>query len=504
MPAQITTRAQVNGYRFLIRRLEHALIRADSRMIHDPMRGHMRALLVGFVIAVLITGACGVLAFFKPTPNIGNAQILLSQSNGAIYVRIGDRLHPVLNLASARLITGKPDSPKPVSDKWLNQLPLGPMVGIIGAPTSIRAGADMRMSTWTVCDSVQTPDVAKATGVASVQTTVIAADLVLNDDIRAAAPAQMLLVRSGDAVYLIYDGVRALIDVTDPVLVNALHLQNAQTRPISAGLLNAFPLAPPIRPVTIDGAGETIPGFPPTYPVGSIVKTVDSRGEQLYVVLRHGLQPVSPAGADIIRYSNPNDIPVAAQGAREVAPALVSRVPIVHTLPVDHYPTVSPQIANLEPDHVVCMAWQRANTAARATIRLLIGHRLPLPAGAQPVGLATADGNGPGLDSVYVKPGTGEYVQATGGDADSRSMGQLFYVSDTGLRYHIKDLPTGVALGVTGVHEPNSDTEVPQLAPWPALSLLPPGPELSQEAALIAHDGMSADPHGSKVEQPRS
>lgn len=504
MPAQITTRAQVNGYRFLIRRLEHALIRADSRMIHDPMRGQIRSLLVGLVIAVLVTGACGVLAFFKPSPSIGNAQILLSASNGGLYVRIGDRVHPVLNLASARLITGKPDTPKSVADKWLNQLPRGPMVGIIGAPNSIRGGADMRTSAWTVCDTIATPDVTKSTGTASVQTTVIAGDLTLGDDIRGAAPAQMLLVKSGDAVFLIYDGVRAQIDPNDSAVVNALHLQNAQTRPISGSLLNAFPLVPPIRSVVIPGAGSVIADNPifAAYPVGSIVKTVDSRGEQLYVVLPNGLQPVSSAAADIIRYSNPNE--VAAQGAREVPPALVSRVPIVHTLPVDHYPSGTPQVVNAEPDRVVCMAWERANSAAQATVRLLVGHRLPIPDGAQPVALATADGNGPGVDEVYLKPGTGEYVQATGGDADSRAMGQLFYVSDAGVRYHIKDLPTAAALGVTGVRDPRVDGDVPQLAPWPVVSLLPAGPELSQEAALIAHDGMGADPRGSKVEQPKS
>ncbi|OBF17792.1 type VII secretion protein EccB [Mycobacterium kubicae] len=501
MPAQVTTRAQVNGYRFLIRRLEHALIRADSRMIHDPMRGQIRSLLVGLVIAVLITGACGVLAFFKPSPNIGNAQILLSSSNGGLYVRIGDQLHPVLNLASARMITGKPDTPKAVSDKWLNQMPRGPMIGIIGAPTSIRAGADMRTSGWTVCDTVATPDVTKSIGVASVQTTVVAGDLVLNDDIRAAGPAQMLLVRSGDSVYLVYDGKRALIDPADAAVVDALHLQNAQPRPVSAALLNALPLVPPIRSVTIDAAGAVNPIFS-AYPVGSIVKTVDSRGEQLYVVLPNGLQPVSSATADIIRYSNPND--AAAQGSREVSPSLVSRVPIVHSLPVDHYPSVSPQVVNAEPDRVVCMAWERGNSAAQATIRLLVGHRLPLPDGAQPVSLATGDGNGPGVDSVYLKPGTGEYVQATGGEADSRAMGQLFYISDTGVRYHIKDLPTAAALGVTGVHDPRLDADIPQFAPWPVLSLLPAGPELSQEAALVAHDGMGADPRGSKVEPPKS
>lgn len=499
MPAQVTTRAQVNGYRFLIRRLEHALIRADSRMIHDPMRGQIRSLLVGLVIAVLITGAAGVLAFFKPSPNIGTAQILLSASNGGLYVRIGDRLHPVLNLASARLITGKPDAPKSVSDKWLNQLPRGPMVGIIGAPNSIHGGADLRTSVWTACDSVATPDVAKNVGVASVQTTVIAGDLTLDEDIHRASPAQMLLVRSGDTDYLIFDGVRAVIDASDAVVLNALHLQNALTRPISGALLNAFPLVPPIRPVTIPGAGSPIPGLPTAYPVGSIVKTVDSRGEQLYVVLPDGLQPVSSAAADIIRYSNPT-----SQGAREVPPSLVSRVPIVHSLPVDHYPSVSPQIVNAEPDRVVCMAWERANSAAQATVRLLVGHRLPIPEGAQPVGLATGDGNGPGVDSVYVKPGTGEYVQATGGEADSRALGQLFYVSDAGVRYHIKDLPTAAALGVTGVHDPRGDSDVPQLAPWPVVSLLPAGPDLSQEAALVAHDGMGADPRGSKVEPPKS
>jgi type VII secretion protein EccB len=376
------------------------------------------------------------------------------------------------------------------------------MVGIIGAPASINAGADMRMSGWTVCDSIDTPDVTKTTGVASVQNTVIAGDLTLNEDIRKADPAQMLLVSTGSAVYLVYDGVRALIDPSDSIVINALHLQNAQTRPISVGLLNSFPLVPPIRPVAIDGAGAVIPGIPAAYPVGSIVKTVDSRGEQLYVVLPNGLQPVSSAAADIIRYSNAGEI--ASHGAHEIPPSLVSRVPIVHSLPIDHYPSVSPQVVSLEPDRVACMAWERANSAAVATVRLLIGHRLPLPEGAKPVGLATGDGNGPSLDSVYVKPGTGEYVQSTGGEADSRSMGQLFYVSDTGVRYHIKDLPTAAALGVTGVHEVRSDADTPQLAPWPVLSLLPSGPELSQEAALVSHDGMGADPHGSKVEQPKS
>jgi len=149
------------------------------------------------------------------------------------------------------------------------------------------------------------------------------------------------------------------------------------------------------------------------------------------------------------------------------------------------------------------MSWQRGSSAAEADGRLLIGHRLPIPSDAEPVRLASADGSGPRLDSVYVKPGTGEFVQATGDAPGSHASGQLFYVSDVGLRYQISDLATAAALGVVGVRRPG-ENDAPQAAPWPVLSLLPAGPSLSQQAALIAHDGMAADPGGAKVAVPAS
>jgi type VII secretion protein EccB len=499
MPAQVTTRAQVNGYRFLIRRLEHALIRGDSRMIHDPMRGQMRALIVGLVISVVITGACGVMAFFKPAPNMGDAQILLSKSSGAAFVRIGDRVHPVLNLASARLIVGKNESPKDVDDKFLNTVPRGPMVGIVGAPTSIRGADSLSMSSWTVCDTWQTPGVTETTGSATLQTTVLANQPVLDGDIRAADSAQAILTEVDGRTYLVYDGVRAPIDLSDVVVVNGLHLQGAPLRPMSLGLLNSFPLVDPITPVTIGGVGEPSAVVGPDYAIGSIVKSVDSRGQQLYVVLRDGLQPISDATADIIRYGDPDAVRASA---REIAPATVAAVPIVHQLPVDHYPAMSPKIVPPNSDPVLCMGWQRTNAAVRATVRLIVGHKLPVPAGAEVVRLASSDGNGPGLDSVYMTPGSGEYVQATGVEPGSQSTGPLFYVSDTGLRYYINDLPTADALGVVGVKGPGQKSATPQMAPWPVLSLLPSGPELSQQAALVAHDGVAADPNSVAVPQP--
>ncbi|OBA57215.1 type VII secretion protein EccB [Mycobacterium sp. 1100029.7] len=501
MPAQVTTRAQVNGYRLLVRRLEHALIRADSRMIHDPMRGQMRALLVGMVIAVVICGGAGVLAFFRPTPNFGDSTIMLSKSNGTIFVRIGDRLHPVLNLASARLIVGKSDLPKQVDDKFLNTVPLGPAVGIVGAPTSISGAADMTTSSWTVCDSTQLPSDTEPSRASTIETSVLASDPILSADIQAASPDQMILTRAGGTIYLVYNGVRAAIDTADPILRGALRMADSDIRDVSPGLLNSFPLVEPIAPIAIQGAGEPVNYLPETYRVGSVLKAVDSHGDHLYVVLREGLQPISPVTADIVRYGNTQSL--MASEPTGISPSLMNGAPIVHTLAVDHYPVTQSRFVHLDPDRVVCMSWQH-NKSTTATTRLLVGNRLPLPNDAQPVRLATADGSGPGLDDVYLRPGTGAYVQTTGVEPDSRASGQLFYINDLGVRFHISDQAAAEALGVVGVKAPGGSDEMAQPAPWPVLALLPPGPELSQRAALIAHDGMAADPQGHQITLPKN
>jgi type VII secretion protein EccB len=498
MPAQVTTRAQVNGFRFLLRRLEHALIRGDSRMIHDPMRGQMRALLVGVVVSVLVCGAAGVMAFVKPVPNFGQSAIILSKSNGALYVRIGNQLHPALNLASARLIAGRSD-PGEVDDKFLNTVPLGAAVGIVGAPSAIHGGDDMTRSSWTVCDATTLPSVDQLAGTATVQTMVLANDPALGADVSEASGDQMVLAEDGQSVFAIYEGVRAKIDPNDPVLSAALHLKDGEIRKVSPGLLNAFPLVDPIVPVIIDGVGEPTSYLPPAYPVGSILNATDSRGEQLYVVMREGVQPISAATADIIRYGTAQS-PTAPEPTA-VSPAATSGAPVAHTLRVARYPTTSPHFVRTDADPVVCLAWQRAGSN-EATSSMLVGKQLPLPDGAQPVSLATADGSGPRLDGVYLKPGTGEYVQATGADPDSRTVGPLFYVSDVGLRFHVQDAATAVALGVEGEPSGNEPAQAPQSAPWSILSLLPPGPKLSQEAALIVHDGIAADRDGTRIALP--
>src|SRR3954451_8654700 len=100
MARQSTTRLHVSGYRFLLRRMEHALVRGDVGMLDDPLRAQSLSLIFGVVLVVIIVAACAVLAFLRPPGTLGSAPIVMVRDSGALFVRVGDTAHPVLNLAS--------------------------------------------------------------------------------------------------------------------------------------------------------------------------------------------------------------------------------------------------------------------------------------------------------------------------------------------------------------------------------------------------------------------
>lgn len=54
-----------------------------------------------------------------------------------MYVSVGGVMHPVLNKASARLITGNAADPKLVPMSEILKSPVGPILGIQGAPDDL-------------------------------------------------------------------------------------------------------------------------------------------------------------------------------------------------------------------------------------------------------------------------------------------------------------------------------------------------------------------------------
>src|SRR6185312_9412164 len=152
MARQPTTRLQVSGYRFLVRRMEHALLSGDISMRDDPMRAQSFSLVGGCILAVVAVAICAILAFLRPDAAVGDAPIVMSRESGALYVRVGDTLHPVLNLASAHLVAGSAANPRVVNEDNTDGAERGPLLGIPGAPAVIAKPLSERESAWTICD----------------------------------------------------------------------------------------------------------------------------------------------------------------------------------------------------------------------------------------------------------------------------------------------------------------------------------------------------------------
>ncbi|MCX7444913.1 type VII secretion protein EccB [Corynebacterium sp. P7003] len=146
-----TTRAQVSGHKFLVRRLEHGLVTGDTRLIHDPLGRRRRGILFGVAGCVLAGLAAGAMAVFVPEPDPGDAAVVRAES-GALYSRVDGKLHPVGNLTSARLIAGSAVEPVAAADSVLSGMERGVPVGIPGAPGPV-VGEVPDGLVWGVCQS---------------------------------------------------------------------------------------------------------------------------------------------------------------------------------------------------------------------------------------------------------------------------------------------------------------------------------------------------------------
>lgn len=147
------TRHQVTGWRFVMRRIASGVALHDTRMLVDPLRTQSRAVLMGALILVTGLIGCFVFSLIRPGGSAGTNPVLADRSTAALYVRVGDQLHPVLNLTSARLIAGRPVNPTTVRSSELDKFPRGNLIGIPGAPERMVQDTSQNAE-WTVCDAI--------------------------------------------------------------------------------------------------------------------------------------------------------------------------------------------------------------------------------------------------------------------------------------------------------------------------------------------------------------
>ncbi|MBU9763775.1 type VII secretion protein EccB [Mycobacterium sp. TNTM28] len=459
MAGRTATRLQLSGHRFLLRRMAHALVRGDARMLDDPVRAQAVAYGVGGGLAAVVIAVGAVLALVRPDTVPRDAPILMVRDTGALYVRIDDAVHPVLNLASARLIVGRSADPVVVSAKALAELRPGPLVGIAGAPAQIGRPLDIDETGWAICDLDENAETVLRTGAGGDGTTPLPSGAALLVSARTA----------GAPTYLLLDGRRARIDIRDTAVVRALHLEGVRAQPVSQALLDSVPEAPAVRAPVITGVGAEGPAALHGLTVGTVVQVSRSGPAELYVVLVDGLQRVGRVAADVIRFS----VPQPGDEPPVVAADVVADLPIAEDLTAARFP----ERVLGRGRAVVCAHWDPSSAGEAANTTVTMSDSISEGG----VRLAQADGAAPNIDRVQIPPGRSVLVQADGVLRGAPVDGPLYLLNDRGVLFGVRDGQTAEHLGLAAGPVP---------APWPMLARLPRGPALSRDAAAVMRDAL--------------
>lgn len=489
------TRHQVSGWRFMMRRIASGVALHDTRMLVDPLRSQSRAVLVGALVVITGVAGCFVFSLIRPGGDAGSSTIIADRDTSALYVRIGDVVHPALNLTSARLIAGQPDNPTLVKSAEIDRFARGNLIGIPGAPERMVQNTS-RDAAWTVCDASGNSPVAPATGV-----TVLAGTPDQTGERATALPAgHVVLVQNVGGVHagtwLLWNGKRSPIDLGNRAVTDALGLGTDIPAPrvIAPGLFNAIPESAPLVAPALPGAG-TPPRFalPVQAPIGAVVASYEANNSiRYYAVQADGLQQISAVLAAILR----NTDSYGLQQPPRLGADDVSRLPAVTGIDTAAYPSdeVTPVDASADP--VTCAYWSKPADATESSLTLLSGAALPLPDGRRTVDLVGA-GNGSTANRVALSPGSGYFVQSVGSDAGAPQAGSAFWVSDTGVRYGVDTAGDSKAVAALGLTPP------PVAIPWSMLTQFAAGPTLSRADALVAHDALPADPRPAAVNTAR-
>jgi ESX secretion system ATPase EccB len=431
VPAAPSTQVQVQAYRFGLRRLDSALQNGDPLPPADANRRARVGLFVGLGIVAVLVLASVIWGLVRPQQTIGDAAIVRDRDSGALYVVRDRRLFPALNLTSALLAAGSASgraAVKTVDSVVLRGYDRGPLIGIPGAPDSVVTGPDLLPARWSACDA--------GGSVTALVGVTVPGQL---------APDQAVLVRGPDRAYFLLTASARVPVSTDPRVLRALGLDLTQARPIGAGLLKAIPERPPVDVPVVPSAGHS-----PSYdldgrPIGSVVRVHRAASTDYFLLLRDGVQRITPLMADLVRFTYPASAQIAT-----VTPSDIGAVPPTRSpLPMPALRS-APTLVSAAP--VVCVAWQGRWTISTHA-------RLPLPNGASAVG------------AVYVPPGRGAVAATVSG---TRSTATRYLITDQGIRFPVPDESVLRTLGLGGTAH---------AVPSALLALLPLGPALDPAKA---------------------
>lgn len=482
MPWYLTSGRQIKGYKRELNRVDEALSRQDVRGVGSPLTRLRGSLSVGFAIGVLVLVAAFVVSMVNPKPDSGIAAIMTTRSGG-IFVQFNGRLHPVTNLASARLIVGKADEAKVATDAALRSLPTGPLMGIPSAPNLLSPRTD-ETAVWTVCDWRDTAVPLSLLKTGDITTAVIAGDDMLDGGTDLGNTRAVLVKPAGDPtrLWLLYRDTRAEVGRGDYAAQAALGLtpsliETAVT--VSASLLATIAPSPVLTAPRLVNQGQPSPTVNGSA-IGDVLTVTTASGSRaFYLIGSGGVQQVSPVLAQMMINTG------AAQKLVD-DPASVQAMPRVGIVDDSRFPS---QVPTLVSEPALCWSWAKANGELTARTRIFTNSRMPVTESGRVAAVHLLPNNGStdqATDSI-TRPGYGWYARTTGDGTDSVAAEQLLWIDPNGTRYPIDVViarnggvsydPTVKALGFDSI----SPTPIPAVV----AKLYAPGATLSIKNAQV-------------------
>ncbi|MCX4670407.1 type VII secretion protein EccB [Streptomyces sp. NBC_01381] len=500
-------RDELNAYTFAKRRTLASFIQPSPSGSEEGAPRPLRGVVPGIIVGVIVLAVFGAWGMFKPAAKPGwdepKEHVIIASESTTRYVILKtngkSQLHPVLNMASAKLLL---DSDKgdiinvdeSVLDK--GKIPHGATIGIPYAPDRLpsesEAGAAKR---WAVCER-------PVEGGKAIQK---AAFILAEREQNKTEGSERL--RGGELLYVVGpDKVRYVVDARGTayriaekkhlnVLLRTIVDSGRQPQRVSRQWLETLHPGDPItfpKVEGVPGAAANVEGLQDREAnrVGMILKASDGAGMQHYVVEPGRVTAVSDFTATLLR-SSPALVKVGQDGrARGLSTGAFEPGPGEFGSQ-NTWPTEAPVPANEASEdagsrNTVCNVLRNVDgDNGGTTLSTWAGTDFPatLPTGSS---------------SAYVTAGSGLlYRQFTGSETKA---GGVFLATDTGLRYAMQSNSDGATddagIGTTAKQRKQQQAEARQAqtrlgyantdvtpvpAPWS--KFLPTGPRLSTSAA---------------------
>lgn len=499
-------RDQLNAYTFAKHRMLASFVQSSPDASDETAPRPLRAVLPSAIVGVVVLAAFGAWGMFKPTAPQGwddpGQKVIIASKSTTRYVVLKTKgkvqLHPVLNMASAKLVLNTQSDVDVVTvDESIldnGKIPHGVTIGIPYAPDRLPSGEEAGAAKrWAVCErpSGSGDSIQKAAFVLAKR------DMGKTEGAKQKLHGgELLYVVTPDKTRYVVDaqGSAYKVDATNSLLLRTLVGTNREPQHVTREWIDTLHPGDPISFPRVDGT-PTAPAHAPgqldsqANRVGMVLRAPVNGEEKFYVVLPNRVAPISDFVAQLLLASSDLVHLNQAGHALEVSSGAIN--PGQPFGGEHNWPTETPSAVNDTSTadgsrNTICNVLRDVNAkTGDTTLSTWAGTDFPAV-------LAT------GSSSAYVTAGSGQlYRQFQGKET---KVGSVFLATDTGLRYALQsndDSATNDAgIGITAKQRQELQQEA-KLAqthlgyadldptPIPAAwsEFLPTGPRLSTAAA---------------------